>query len=72
MSAPSLAQLSFTPNGHTLVAETAIKFQQTSITIKAEISNENHSLRMARLLVLQQAQQAIGYAIEQEQRAQQK
>jgi hypothetical protein len=72
MSISTLEQLNFTSNGHTLVAETAIEFQQTSITIKAEIPNENHPLRLARLLVLQQAQRVIGHAIEQEQRAQQK
>lgn len=68
MSISTFEQLSFTSNGHTLVAETAIDFQQTNITIKAEIPNENHPLRLARLLVLQQAQRVIGHAIEQEQR----
>lgn len=68
MSAPTPNQLNFTKNGHTLVAETAIEFQQTSITVKAEISNENHPLRSARLLVLQQAQRVIGHAIEEEER----
>jgi hypothetical protein len=68
MSTPTPRQLSFTSNGHTLVAETAIEFQQTCITIKAEIPNENHPLRVARLLVLQQAQRVIGHVIEQEQR----
>ncbi len=68
MSIPTFEQLNLTSNGHTLVAETAIDFQQTSITIKAEIPNENHPLRLARLLVLQQAQRVIGHAIEQEQR----
>lgn len=73
MSIPTFGQLNFTSNGHTLVAETAIEFQRTSITIKAEIPNENHLLRLARLLVLQQAQRVISDAIEQEQRhAQQK
>jgi hypothetical protein len=67
MSIPTFEQLSFTSNGHTLVAETGITFQQTCITIKAEIPNENHPLRLARLLVLQQAQRVIGHAIEQEQ-----
>lgn len=72
MSIPIFGQLNFTSNGHTLVAETSIEFPQTSITIKAEIPNENHPLRLARLLVLQQAQSVIGHAIEQEQqRAQQ-
>lgn len=68
MSIPTFEQLSFTSNGHILIAETAIEFQQTSITIKAEIPNENHRLRLARLLVLQQAQRVIGHEIEQEQR----
>jgi hypothetical protein len=68
MSIPTFEQLNLTSNGHTLVAETAIEFQQTIITIKAEIPNENHPLRLARLLVLQQAQRVIGHAIEQEQR----
>lgn len=68
MSIPTCEQLNLTSNGHTLVAETTIDFQQTSITIKAEIPNENHPLRLARLLVLQQAQRVIGHAIEQEQR----
>lgn len=68
MAMSTFGQLNFTSNGHTLVAETGIEFQQTSITIKAEIPNENHQLRLARLLVLQQAQRVIGHAIEQEQR----
>ena len=68
MSIPTPNQLNFTSNGHTLVAETAIEFQRTNITIKAEISNENHPLRLARLLILQQAQRVIGHAIEEEQR----
>jgi hypothetical protein len=67
MSIPTFEQLNFTSDGHTLVAETAIDFQQTSITIKAEIPNENHPLRLARLLVLRKAQWVIGHAIEQEQ-----
>ena len=68
MSIPTFDQLNLTSNGHTLVGETAIDFQQTSITIKAEIPNENHPLRLARLLLLQQAHWVIGHAIEQEQR----
>lgn len=68
MSIPTFEQLNFISNGHTLIAETAIDFQQTNIAIKAEIPNENHPLRLARLLVLQQAQRVIGHAIEQEQR----
>ncbi len=68
MSIPTFEQLNLTSNGHTLVAETAIEFQQTSITIKAEIPNENHPLRSARLLVLQQAQWVISHTIEQEKR----
>jgi hypothetical protein len=68
MSIPTFEQLNLTSNGHTLVAETAIEFQQTSITIKAEIPNENHPLRSARLLVLQQAQWVINHTIEQEKR----
>jgi hypothetical protein len=67
MKIPTVEQLYLTSNGHTLVAETAVEFQQTSITIKAEIPNENHPLRQARLLVLQQAQWVISHAIEQEQ-----
>jgi hypothetical protein len=68
MSMPTFGQLNLTSNGHTLVAETAIDFGQTNITIKTEIPNENHPLRLARLLILQQAQRAIGHVIEQEQR----
>ncbi|WP_136419996.1 hypothetical protein [Herbaspirillum sp. ST 5-3] len=68
MSIPTFEQLNFISSGHTLLAETAVEFQQTSVTIKAQIPNENHSLRSARLLVLQQAQRVIGHAIEQEQR----
>ena len=68
MSIPTFEQLNLTSNGHTLVAETAIEFQKTSITIKAEIPNENHPLRSARLLVLQQAQWVISHTIEQEKR----
>ncbi len=67
MSIPTFEQLNLTSNGHTLFAETALDFQQTSITIKAEIPNENHPLRLARLLLLQQAYWVIGHAIEQEQ-----
>ena len=72
MSIPIFEQLNLTSNGHTLIAETAIEFQQTHITIKAQISNENHPLRLARLLVLEQAQSVIGHAIEQEKRHAQK
>lgn len=68
MSIPTFEQLDFTSDGHTLIAKTSIDFQQTSITIKAPIPNENHPLRLARLLVLQQAQRVISHAIEQEQR----
>lgn len=68
MSIPIFEQLNLTSNGHTLIAETAIEFQQTNITIKAQISNENHPLRLARLLVLEQAQSVIGHFIEQEKR----
>lgn len=67
MRVPMFKQLSFTANGHLLTAETAIEFQQTLIAIKAEIPNENHPLRSARLLVLKQAESIIQYAIEQEQ-----
>ena len=68
MSIPNSEQLSFTANGHTLVAETAIEFAKTCISIKAEIPNDNHPLQLARLLVLQKAQSVISNAIEQEQR----
>ena len=68
MSIPTFEQLNFTSDGHTLVGETGIQFQRTSITIKAEIPNENHPLRLARLLFLQHAQRVIDHAIEQEQR----
>lgn len=67
MRIPLFKQLSFTANGHFLSTETAIEFQQTIISIKAEIPNENHPLRSARLLVLKQAEAIIQYAIEQEQ-----
>ena len=68
MSIPTFEQLNLTSNGHTLIAETAIDFPHANITIKAEIPNENHPLRLARLLVLQEAQRVIGLAIEKEQR----
>jgi hypothetical protein len=69
MSLPTFEQLTFHSNGHALIAETSIDSQQAHITIKTEIPNENHPLRLARILVLQQAQRVIGHAIEQEQRA---
>jgi hypothetical protein len=68
MSIPTFGQLKFTANGHFLTAETAIESQRTSIMIKAEISNENHPLRSARLLTLEQAATVLRHAIEQEQR----
>jgi hypothetical protein len=49
MSMPTFGQLSFTATGHLLIAETAIEFQRTTIAIKAEIPNENHALRSARI-----------------------
>lgn len=67
MSIPTFGQLSFTANGHLLIAETAIEFQRTSIAIKTEIPNENHQLRSARLLVLEQAESIIRHEINQEQ-----
>ena len=67
MRIPLFKQLNFISNGHFLITETAIEFQQTIISIKAEIPNENHPLRSARLLVLKQAEEIIQYAIAQEQ-----
>jgi hypothetical protein len=67
MDTPTFTQLTFTPNGHLLIAETAIEFAQTRIVIKTEIPNDNHPLRSARLLVLEQAEAVIRHTIEQEQ-----
>jgi hypothetical protein len=67
MSIPTFGQLSFTANGHLLIAETAVEFQRTTIAIKTEIPNENHPLRSARLLVLKQAESIIRHEINQEQ-----
>lgn len=67
MSIPTFGQLSFTAHGHLLIAETAIEFQQTTIAIKTEIPNENHPLRSARILVLEQAESIIRHEINQEQ-----
>jgi hypothetical protein len=67
MSIPAFGQLSFTANGHLLIAETAIEFQRTTIAIKTEIPNENHPLRSARLLVLERAESIIRHEIDQEQ-----
>jgi hypothetical protein len=67
MTMPTFGQLSFMANGHLLIAETAIEFQQTTIAIKTEIPNENHALRSARILVLEQAASVIRHEINQEQ-----
>lgn len=66
MSIPTFGQLSFTANGHLLIAETAVEFQRTTIAIKTEIPNENHALRSARVLVLEQAASVIQNEINQE------
>jgi hypothetical protein len=67
MTMPTFGQLSFTADGHLLIAETAIEFQRTTIAIKTEIPNENHALRSARILVLEQAVSVIRHEINQEQ-----
>jgi hypothetical protein len=67
MSIPTFGQLSFTANGHLLIAETAIEFQRTTIAIKTEIPNENHPLRSARILLLEKAESVIRHEINQEQ-----
>ncbi|MDB5773639.1 MAG: hypothetical protein V7606_2755 [Burkholderiales bacterium] len=71
MSMPTFGQLSFTATGHLLIAETAIEFQRTTIAIKAEIPNENHALRSARILLLEQAAFVIRHELNQEQLRQQ-
>jgi hypothetical protein len=67
MTMPTFGQLSFVSNGHLLIAETAIEFQRTTIAIKTEIPNEDHAMRSARILVLQQAESVIRHEIHQEQ-----
>jgi hypothetical protein len=66
MTAAHLSEITFKSIGKNLVLETKVASINTMVSITAEISNENHRVRAARLLALEQAATLIQTAIEEE------